>query len=143
VVDAVIRAAETLDADVLVTTSRRTQRAVEFALKESYGKSARVKLLLIANEENFDGAVEGILAASGILVVSGESIAMLTEAVSSEKPVIAFMPGKIKLSSSTKHEKSLKRLETENLVKVSGPEGIERDITGYIGRKVPGSGAKT
>jgi len=138
VMDEVMRAAERLDADVLVTTSRRTQRAVEFALKERYSRSARVKLLLIANEENFDGAVEGILAASGILVVSGESIALLTEAVSSEKPVIAFMPAKIKLSSSTKHERSLKRLEEENLVKVSAPEGIEKDITGHIGRKVSG-----
>jgi len=44
------------------------------------------------------------------------------------------MPAKIKLSSSTKHERSLKRLEEENLVKVSAPEGIEKDITGHIGR---------
>ena len=136
VMDEVMRAAETLDADVLVTTSRRTQHPVEFALKERYGKSARVKLLLIANENNFEGAVEGILALSGAVVVSGESVAMVTEAVSAGRPVLAFMPRKIKAFSGTKQEETLRNLEKDGLVKLTSPGGLKEDISQQMGRAI-------
>lgn len=135
VIDEVMRSAEDLDAEVLITTSRRTARAVEFAVKERYGKSQRVKLLLIANEDNFEGAVEGILALSGLLVVSGESVAMLTEAISSGRPVLAFMPRKINKFSETKQERAVRSLEKEGLVKVSRPSDIKEDIAHYIGHR--------
>ena len=135
VMDGVLRAAGEIDAEVLVTTSRRTQRAVEFALKERYGKSGRIKLLLIANDGNFEGAIEGILGLSDILVVSGESVAMLTEAVSSDRPVIAFMPRKIRPRSASKLERSVGNLEKEALIKVSTPAEIAKDIIHYIGHE--------
>jgi KDO2-lipid IV(A) lauroyltransferase len=142
VMDNVLRAAEDINAEVLVTTSRRTQRAVEFALKERYGKADRIRMLLIANDGNFEGAIEGILGLSDLLVVSGESVAMLTEAISSDKPVIAFMPRKIKPNSATKLEKSVGNLEGENLIKVSEPSALKEDILHYIGHKPAGvSGA--
>jgi len=135
VMDGVLRAAGEIDAEVLVTTSRRTQRAVEFALKERYGKSGRIKLLLIANDGNFEGAIEGILGLSDILVVSGESVAMLTEAVSSDRPVIAFMPRKIRPRSASKLERSVGNLEKEALIRVSTPAEIAEDIIHYIGHE--------
>ena len=111
------------------------QRAVEFALKERYGKSGRIKLLLIANDGNFEGAIEGILGLSDILVVSGESVAMLTEAVSSDRPVIAFMPRKIRPRSASKLERSVGNLEKEALIRVSTPAEIAEDIIHYIGHE--------
>src|SRR3990167_6576059 len=130
-----IASADELDADVLITTSRRTPRAIEFALKERYGKSGRVRLLLIANEGNFEGALEGILALSDLVVVSGESVAMVTEAVSTGKPVLAFMPQKINKFSKTKQEESIRNLEKEGLLKVSAPADLSSDIRHYINNK--------
>ncbi|MDD5072913.1 MAG: ELM1/GtrOC1 family putative glycosyltransferase [Candidatus Omnitrophica bacterium] len=135
VVDRVMEAAGDIEADVLITTSRRTPRAVEFALKERYGKSERVKLLLIANDNNFEGAVEGILALSDVIVVSGESVAMVTEAVSSGKPVAVFMPQKINKFSGTKQEVSVRNLEKEGLLAVSAPADISGDIKHLINHK--------
>ncbi|MFA5334206.1 MAG: ELM1/GtrOC1 family putative glycosyltransferase [Candidatus Omnitrophota bacterium] len=138
VMDEVLSAAGQLDAEVLVTTSRRTQRAVEFALKERYGKADRIRMLLIANDGNFEGAIEGILGLSDLLVVSGESVAMLTEAISSDKPVIAFMPRKMKPGPATKIERSVGNLEKENLIKVSEAPALKEDIVHYMGRKQAG-----
>lgn len=133
--DRIIASADELDADVLITTSRRTPRAVEFALKERYGKSGRVRLLLIANDGNFEGALEGILALSDLVVVSGESVAMVTEAVSAGKPVLVFMPQKVNKFSKTKQEESVRNLEKEGLLKVSAPADISNDIRHYINSK--------
>jgi len=108
---------------------------IEFALKERYGKSEKVKLLLIANDENFEGAVEGILALSDAVVVSGESVAMVTEAVGSGKPVFVFMPDKINKFSKTKQEESVRNLEKEGLLKVSSPAELSGDISHYIHHK--------
>ena len=135
VLDRIIGSADELDADVFITTSRRTPRAVEFALKEHYGKSGRVKLLLIANDNNFEGALEGILALSNLVVVSGESVAMVTEAVSTGKPVLVFMPQKINKFSKTKQEESVRNLEKEGLLKVSEPADLSSDIRHYIDHK--------
>lgn len=135
VLDQVIAAAGGIDADVLITTSRRTPRAVEFALKERYGKSERVKLLLIANDDNFDGAVEGILALSDVIVVSGESVAMVTEAVSSGRPVLVFMPSRINKFSKAKQEYSVGNLEKEGLLKISSPADLSVDIKHFIDRE--------
>ena len=135
VVDRVMAAAGDIDADVLITTSRRTPRAVEFALKEHYGKSERVKLLLIANDNNFEGAVEGILALSDLVVVSGESVAMVTEAVSSGKPVSVFMPQKINKFSGTKQEESVRNLEKEGLLAVTAPADMSAGIKHLINHK--------
>ncbi len=133
VVDRVMAAAADIGADVLITTSRRTSHAVEFALKERYGKSERVKLLLVANENNFEGAVEGILALSDMIVVSGESVAMVTEAVSSGKPVSVFMPQKTNKFSGTKQEESVRNLEKEGLLVVNAD--IAADIRQRINHK--------
>jgi len=132
--DQIMAAAAEIDAELLITTSRRTPRAVEFDLKERYGKSDRVKLLLIANDGNFEGAVEGILALSGVVIVSGESTAMVTEAVSSGKPVLVFMPRKINKFFKTKQEESIRNLETEGLLKVSSPAALKDDIRSRIDR---------
>jgi mitochondrial fission protein ELM1 len=138
VMDEVLLAAGQINAEVLVTTSRRTQRAVEFALKERYGKADRIRMLLIANDGNFEGAIEGILGLSDLLVVSGESVAMLTEAISSDKPVIAFMPRKIKPGRATKLERAVGSLEKENLIKVSEPPSLKEDVVNNMGRKQAG-----
>lgn len=81
---------ERLDAELLITTSRRTSSVTECLLKEEFLNYHRCKLLIIANEKNIPEAVGGILALSKIIITSPESISMISEAVNSKKYVLVF-----------------------------------------------------
>lgn len=81
---------ERQDAVVLVTTSRRTPHEIEGLIKEEFRNYSRCKLLLIANERNIPGAVGAILGFSHLVVVSPESISMISEAASSGRYVVVF-----------------------------------------------------
>lgn len=84
------KSVEYLDAQILVTTSRRTSPEIEKIVKEEFRDYPKCKLLIIANENNFPFAFGGILGLSQIIVVSPESISMISEAISSKKYVITF-----------------------------------------------------
>ncbi|HTY45795.1 MAG TPA: ELM1/GtrOC1 family putative glycosyltransferase [Patescibacteria group bacterium] len=83
-------ALEKLDAELLLTTSRRTPADIERLVKEALGDYPRCKYMVIANEQNPAFALGGILALSGIVVISPESISMISEAVRSGAYVITF-----------------------------------------------------
>ena len=83
-------ASEKLNADILVTTSRRTSGEVELAIKNEFQQYPRCRLLIIANENNIPDVVGGILGLSAIVITSPESISMISEAVSSKKYVLVF-----------------------------------------------------
>ncbi|MCX5704981.1 MAG: ELM1/GtrOC1 family putative glycosyltransferase [Candidatus Omnitrophica bacterium] len=83
-------AAESLDADILVTTSRRTSKEAEAVVKDELRDYPRAKLVVIANELNIPEAVGGILGLSRIVVSSAESISMICEAVASAKITVVF-----------------------------------------------------
>ncbi|MDD5500193.1 MAG: ELM1/GtrOC1 family putative glycosyltransferase [Candidatus Omnitrophica bacterium] len=84
------RAAEDLDAGILITTSRRTQQAAEQEIKKEFAGYPRCRLMVIANEKNHPDTVGGILGLSSILVTSPESISMISESAASGKRVIVF-----------------------------------------------------
>lgn len=132
VLEEILLAADDLDADMLLTTSRRTSRAVEEAIRARLDGSRRTKLLLIANENNFDGAVEGIIGLSNILVVSGDSIAMVTEAVEAGKMPLIFMPRKKRAFFEAKHKTTIKNLETQRKVIISDSHRLKSDILNSI-----------
>ncbi len=83
-------AAEKFSADILVTTSRRTSPAVEALVSREFSGFSRSALLILASRNNVPEAVGGILGLSDIVIVSGESISMLSEAAVSGKKVIVF-----------------------------------------------------
>ena len=76
----------------LATSSRRTPSWADALLRRSFEGKEFCPLLVIANQANRKGVVPGILGLSDVIVVSGESISMVSEAVSSGKPVIVFKP---------------------------------------------------
>ena len=84
---------EQQDAEVLVSTSRRTSTEVERLIRQGFADYKRCKLLVIANDNNIPEAVGGILGLSDIIVVSPESISMISEAASSGKHVVVFASG--------------------------------------------------
>lgn len=90
VIKQVKSASEKLNADILITTSRRTSGEVAMKLKEEFKDYRRCKLLVIANEKNIPEAVGAILGLSQIVIISPESISMISEAVNSKKHVLVF-----------------------------------------------------
>jgi len=115
VVANVIDAATKVDADLFLTTSRRTPHVAERVAKSALQAEKRCKMLLIANEKNLPDAVAGILGLSDVLVVSGESASMISEAVASGKKVIVF-PLKKKKKRDSKFEKMLKNMEEKGFI---------------------------
>jgi len=92
VLKGILRYSRESGAFLFATSSRRTPRWADQLLKQTFGGEAHCPLLVIAREGNRPGVVGGILGLCDTLVVSGESISMVSEAVASGKPVIVFMP---------------------------------------------------
>ncbi|MBF0386805.1 MAG: mitochondrial fission ELM1 family protein [Candidatus Omnitrophica bacterium] len=83
-------AAQKYSADILVTTSRRTSPAVEALVAREFNDFSSTALIILASRNNVPEAVGGILGLCDLVVVSGESVSMLSEAASSGKKVIVF-----------------------------------------------------
>ncbi len=115
-----------LNADILLTTSRRTPKEAEEIIKRELKGFDAVKLMVIANEANIPEAVGGMLGLSDIIISTPESISMISEAVSSRKYVFVFnAPG-----LSLKHERFLKYLAERKY--------IYRDEIGNLGNMIKG-----
>lgn len=116
VIQEIKKASLDLDADILITTSRRTPEAIEKLLRKEFSDFKNCKLLVIANEKNLPEAVGGILGIAGFILVSAESISMVSEAVSSGKYVGVFRLKPKGLNFRTRHELFLKNLETQGYI---------------------------
>ena len=87
---------------------------------------------MIANEENRSHVVAGILGLSDLIIVTGESISMVSEAVASGKPVLVIQPWEnIKLKA--KIERFLDKMEKNQWIVRSVPENIGKNIQRYVG----------
>ncbi|MBI5143647.1 MAG: mitochondrial fission ELM1 family protein, partial [Candidatus Omnitrophica bacterium] len=115
VIDGLLKFCDSTDAELLITTSRRTPTEAEAVLKNRLKDDHRCKLLVIANEANLEEAVGGILDLSSVIIVSGESISMVSEAISSRKKVVVFELEN-KKGVSTKHQAALKELERRGYI---------------------------
>jgi mitochondrial fission protein ELM1 len=116
---------EQLDAELLITTSRRTPKSLEGLLKEEFAGYSRCKLLVIANQENIPEAVGGILALSEIIIVSPESISMISEAVNSAKYVIVIDSPDI----SRKHRRFLDLFAENKYIYLAKPDDLLERIS--------------
>ncbi len=122
-IDNILKFCEEHDVDLLVTTSRRTSCAIAKILKDRLAHNPKCRLLLIANENNFNEVVGGILSLSRINVVSEESVSMISEAINASKGVVAFELDK-KKDVLTKHERMLKNLEESGHLTISKAENL-------------------
>ncbi|MDD4940929.1 MAG: ELM1/GtrOC1 family putative glycosyltransferase [Candidatus Omnitrophica bacterium] len=122
-----------LNGTLLATTSRRTSSEAEDALKKTFAADERCKFLLIASERNYDFGVGGILDVSDIVVISPESISMVSEAASAATHVVVFRaPG-----LSRKHRAVLADLERGGFIHLALPATMKSVIT-QIWRGQPG-----
>jgi KDO2-lipid IV(A) lauroyltransferase len=91
-------------ADILFSTSRRTPKKIDQYLHEQLDNLENVKFKVFAKEKNFDYAIGGILAVSDVLVVTSESVSMVSEAAASGKHTITYPLKNNSRSNKTKHE---------------------------------------
>lgn len=94
---------------LLVTTSRRTDAAVESAVERLFTGEPMCPVTVIANRSNPSNAYEGILAASDIVLVTADSVSMISEAVSTGKPVGILAAGPARRGKMERFLESLER----------------------------------
>lgn len=111
----VARLCKELKAQLYCTTSRRTPRNVDAALEHAFEGQPFCRIFVRGREDRNSATVEKILACSNLIIVSGESISMVSEAVSSGKPVVVFMPQKV-LPVYTKYERFIRNLVSKGFV---------------------------
>jgi KDO2-lipid IV(A) lauroyltransferase len=116
VIQEIKKASLDLGADILITTSRRTPKAIEKLLRKEFSGFKNCPLLVIANEKNIPEAVGGILGIADFILVSAESVSMVSEAVSSGKYVGVFRLKPKGLNFRTRHGLFLKNLETQGYI---------------------------
>ena len=81
---------------LMATTSRRTDPSSEDAIRKTFQDSHLCQRLVIANETNPPDAYQEILTQSDLLIVTLDSISMISEAVSTGKPVLVLRCGEWK-----------------------------------------------
>ncbi len=118
-------AARDLGLDLLITTSRRTPAAVEWLVIQEFKNDPRTALLIVANDANVPEAVGGMLGLAEVVVVSGESVSMVSEAASSGKPVVAFPVGEVK---GRKYDSFCARLACQGHILYVKPDGVAAAI---------------
>ncbi|MDD5005168.1 MAG: ELM1/GtrOC1 family putative glycosyltransferase [Candidatus Omnitrophica bacterium] len=121
---------------VLVSTSRRTGRNIEQFLKERLVTRPKYRMLIIASEHNPPGSLEAILHLSDILVVSGDSISMVSEAVNSGKHVVVFRLNRKIPVYLSKHERFIDNLGKDEYVYVASAENLS-NILAHLWKHKP------
>lgn len=111
----------------MLTTSRRTTTPVERFLKSTLTEPSRCHFLVIANEENPVYVTGGMLGLADLLIVTEDSLAMISEAVGTGKRVIVLSLGEGELPE--KHYRFHQILNHRGLVTVSGLADLEKNIT--------------
>ncbi len=123
-----------------ITTSRRTLEEADSSLENSLSSDPSCIGFILGKEDKDPHTVEKILAVSSVVIVSGESISMVSEAVSSGKPTLVFMPRK-KREGETKYERFIKDLENSKYLKIVSidniPEAAGEALSGRSGLTLP------
>ncbi|MBI4313533.1 MAG: mitochondrial fission ELM1 family protein [Candidatus Omnitrophica bacterium] len=125
-----ILAAKKVQADLLVVTSRRTSAEVERIIEDRFDQHENCPLLVLASRDRSPGYVQGVLSASSVVVVSGDSMSMISEAASSGKPVIVFKPETF--WPWDKHTRFIELLSRQRFIQVVEPDQVCRRILDSI-----------
>lgn len=127
-----------LNADLLLTTSRRTPENIEQILWRELKKFERCSLMISAANTDVPEAVGGILGLSDYILVSGESISMVSEAVSSGKKTVVFNVTNSGDAEArlNKYERFVDTLSHQGHVVVCPVKGISKALYNVISDKI-------
>ena len=126
-----------LNADILLTTSRRTPEHVEQLIWRELKKFERCALLISATHGNVPEAIGGILGLSDYLVVSGESISMVSEAMASGKKTIVFAVGRTDADvQGNKYEQFVDKLNEQGYLTSCSIKGVGQTLYNAMRDKI-------
>lgn len=125
-------AAGDLGREIFATTSRRTSKQAEASLKQGLCRHPLCRLLVIANEENIPDAVSQILRSCGLIVVTADSISMISQAASSGRYVLVAGADRIK---NPRHLFFLRNLEQKGYIYCAGYDIIAQRIKDLLSRR--------
>jgi KDO2-lipid IV(A) lauroyltransferase len=125
--------AQGLGIDLLITTSRRTPPAIEQMVLREFRDHPRTALLIMANRANVPEAVGGMLALADIVVVSGESVSMVSEAASSGKRTVVFS---ITSKKNQKYSGFCQMLANQGHIFYAEPKGVAAAIDSMVRNKI-------
>ncbi len=130
--------AQALNAEICVTTSRRTSENIENLVVRELKKFSHCPLLIIPNRQDIPEGMGGILGICDMVVVSGDSISMISEAASSGKPTIVF-PIKKKSNHTMrqfKHDIFIEKLNEQGFILSCPADQLARAIYDIAKNKV-------
>lgn len=106
---------EKTSAGYVVTTSRRTPEEISASLKAALPGRPGCRKLVIAQEDTRAGVAESMMAMARVLIVTEDSVSMISEAVSSGKKVVVFASGQSSKLPG-KHKRFIALLEEKKAV---------------------------
>lgn len=116
---------EQLGLSLLTTTSRRTQPFTETAIKQRLSDHPNNAYLLLASQSP-DNPVPGIIGLSDIVIVTEDSVSMVSEIISGGKYAIVVKVGRKK--NRNKFEKLFQDLMDEQYITYTSIENLGRSI---------------
>jgi len=124
--------------DLLITTSRRTPPRIEQLLFKEFKKDPSCPLLILSNNEDVPEALGGILALSDLLVVSGDSLSMVSEAASSGKKTIVFLPTRkdLILNRGQKYKNFIDRMHNKGFIYSTTVNSMAQTIYDVMKNKI-------
>jgi len=113
---------------LFVTTSRRTPYFLEEFLEKEFKD---INLLIIANKKNYPFVSLGIISLCDLILVSSDSVSMITEA-SSLKPTLVFSLFGVK----DKHKRFLEDISSQGYTQVITKENLEETLKGVLAKNI-------
>ncbi len=120
--DRILEAVRASDAQILVTTSRRTRNDIEALVKQKFSADKSCRLVVIANEANIENVTYGMMGVSDTVFVTEDSVSMISEAASSGKNVVILKVGTGRMAP--KFTRFQQNLVNKNLARIVGPQEI-------------------
>lgn len=112
--------------DFLITTSRRTSAEVENYLKQEIAPKKSCQMLVIANEDKRPEVAGGMMALAPVLIVTEDSISMISEALRTGKKVLVLCFDSKTLP--TKHRRFREILARESAIVTAKPENFYEQL---------------
>ncbi len=129
------RLCQELDAELLVSTSRRTPRSIEKMIAGAFENDEACRLMALASAGP-SNPVPGILGLSDIIIVTEESTSMVSEAASSGKTVVVMRIDR-HYNKRLKQERTIQELVRLGYVAASAPEALFDTVMGLWPPKAP------
>jgi hypothetical protein len=111
----------------VLTTSRRTAVGVERFFKHNLGLNSACRKLIVANEDSRAFIAKGMLGLARRVIVTEDSLAMVSEAAASGKPVIVLRTYSRGLPE--KHRRFLETLIERGWVRAAAPGDLAKILS--------------